>query len=1581
MTAPRAPHRPPDRLPSPRGGHPSSQTASAAARRAGFARLAGARRGLVCSARALTATALLALVGALALPATAEAQADVLVSSLGLDAASSSVSFGFFEFAKGIATGSNTGGYSLTSVELDVATVPGSITNLVVQIWSASGDADPDAAVITLENPTALSVGLNTFSAPANAVLNASTSYFLFVSYTGASPYLGLLRNSTGALDDTGLAGWQDENGFAREGGTTNAWEISPSGQRMRMRFNGTAVGGTPTPSGICDRTQQVHEAIVGVLSGVDDCAAVTVADLAGITDLELISKSIDSLKSGDFAGLTSLISLGLVRNSLTMLPADVFSGLTALGSLSLNDNDLESLPADVFSGLTSLTNIALNNNNLNALPDGLFTGLPALVTLYLHGNPTNPLPLTVTVEKVGTDQVRAKVLTGAPFAVDIPVTLVDGTLAAGATMLRVAAGAVEGTAVTVTRTAGTTAAVTVDVDLSTQPTKPSGSHRGYAFARASSGLPATILPDETPTIPPGLEVTLQLSDDFPLEGSTVTVTATASPASPVAFTVTISATPVAPATAADFTLSTNRVLRFAADATESTGTVRIRTIHDPEPEPTDVVRVSGAVSNAAIEDPDDVTLSIINDDIEDFDFEISAPAAVDEGAGAAVVTVTLTSRENTAPVTSLELYYRGESGETATRGADYTPPPGRDFGAAGVLFATVRPSAFSPNAAGTAWVAEPSFTIGIIDDQEAEVAETIVFAVKLGGDQTPAHTITIRDNDAVASDRPTDLQAAPRSPTVIQLAWTAPSAGSFSITGYRVEASENARGPWSVVAATRNTRPSWGHGGLSAGDTRHYRVSAISPAGTSGPSTVASATTIAAGPAGTNAALPPPQDVNAEPNLPGEIRLSWWRNPDAPSHDLVDRHQYRYRVRDAGAWTVDWTTVNQTQTMPPPGTAETRNYNSVLLQGLTAGTTYEFQVRAVDTADGTSAAVAALGTATGRQMVWIVADVGSVAEGEPLRFTVWRDQRHGPMVAIVRISETGDMLPPDGRSPEGRWHEQVHFGDGNERIPLVLDTVDDGGGTEPDSRVTVEVMPHPLYPDNPDNEDLYDVQPDLGQATITVTAAARGSSAGSVAEPLTAAFEGVPATHDGETAFTFRLAFSEAVAVTPEAMRTRVLTVTGGAVTGAARVAGASGVWAITVTPDSREELSIALAPATECAADGAVCTADGRALSNGAAHIVSGPGPETQTEEEQALTATFEGVPEAHDGERAFRVRVAFSDGISVSYTTVRDASFQVTAGEVTHARRVDGRRDLWEITIEPDADEAVTVRLPETTDCAASGAICTGDGRGLSQALSATIAGPPERNTAATGMPTISGTAQVGEALTASTSDISDADGLDDARFGYQWIRTDTDIQGATGATYTVVDADEGTRLTVRVSFTDDAGHAERLTSAATDAVAAAPEPLTASFEGLPAEHRGQGSFSFRVAFSDGINISYTTVRDASFTVTGGEVTQARRVDRRRDLWKIHGGAGLRRRGDRPAAGDDELRRDRGDLHQRRPAAVACAVGDGGRTGRHRGGRCAGGGRRRRGAGVCGDAEPRGERRADGGLRDGGRQRARG
>ena len=96
----------------------------------------------------------------------------------------------------------------------------------------------------------------------------------------------------------------------------------------------------------------------------------------------------------------------------------------------------------------------------------------------------------------------------------------------------------------------------------------------------------------------------------------------------------------------------------------------------------------------------------------------------------------------------------------------------------------------------------------------------------------------------------------------------------------------------------------------------------------------------------------------------------------------------------------------------------------------------------------------------------------------------------------------------------------------------------------------------------------------------------------------------------------------------------------------------------------------------------------------------------------------------------------------------------------------------------------------------------------------------------NTPATGAPSISGTAQVGETLTANTSGIVDADGLTNAAFTYQWLADDADISGATNATYTLAAADEGKAITVQVSFTDDAGNEETLTSAATGAVDARP-----------------------------------------------------------------------------------------------------------------------------------------------------------
>ena len=92
----------------------------------------------------------------------------------------------------------------------------------------------------------------------------------------------------------------------------------------------------------------------------------------------------------------------------------------------------------------------------------------------------------------------------------------------------------------------------------------------------------------------------------------------------------------------------------------------------------------------------------------------------------------------------------------------------------------------------------------------------------------------------------------------------------------------------------------------------------------------------------------------------------------------------------------------------------------------------------------------------------------------------------------------------------------------------------------------------------------------------------------------------------------------------------------------------------------------------------------------------------------------------------------------------------------------------------------------------------------------------------NSQATGQPSISGTAQVSQTLTAITSGISDANGLDDVSYRYQWLADDTEIADATSSTYTLQSSDNGKVIKVRVSFTDDAGYEESLTSIGTSVV---------------------------------------------------------------------------------------------------------------------------------------------------------------
>ena len=182
-----------------------------------------------------------------------------------------------------------------------------------------------------------------------------------------------------------------------------------------------------------------------------------------------------------------------------------------------------------------------------------------------------------------------------------------------------------------------------------------------------------------------------------------------------------------------------------------------------------------------------------------------------------------------------------------------------------------------------------------------------------------------------------------------------------------------------------------------------------------------------------------------------------------------------------------------------------------------------------------------------------------------------------------------------------------------------------------------------------------------------------------------------------------------------------------------------------------------------------------------------------------------------------------------LTASTTTIMDDNGLTGVSYTYQWIRVDGSdSDISGATsstytlVDDDLGKTIKVKVSFTDDASNS--------ETLTSAATATVSAAP--NTLATGAPTISGTPQVGQTLTASTTTIMDDNGLTGVSYTYQWIRVDggdSDISGATSSTYTLVDDDLGKTIKVKVSFTDDASNSETLTSAATATVSAAPNTL--------------------------------------------------------------------------------------------------------------------------------------------------------
>ena len=124
-----------------------------------------------------------------------------------------------------------------------------------------------------------------------------------------------------------------------------------------------------------------------------------------------------------------------------------------------------------------------------------------------------------------------------------------------------------------------------------------------------------------------------------------------------------------------------------------------------------------------------------------------------------------------------------------------------------------------------------------------------------------------------------------------------------------------------------------------------------------------------------------------------------------------------------------------------------------------------------------------------------------------------------------------------------------------------------------------------------------------------------------------------------------------------------------------------------------------------------------------------------------------------------------------------------------------------------------------------------------------------------------------------------------------YAYQWTASGTNINGATGSSYTLTSSEEGDTIQVRVTFTDDADNSETLTSVATGAVAPKPVPLTATFSNVPSTHDGSTNFTFDLAFSENIKAGFARIRDDAVNVVDGDIIAAqRKVQGSNQTWTI-------------------------------------------------------------------------------------------
>ena len=276
------------------------------------------------------------------------------------------------------------------------------------------------------------------------------------------------------------------------------------------------------------------------------------------------------------------------------------------------------------------------------------------------------------------------------------------------------------------------------------------------------------------------------------------------------------------------------------------------------------------------------------------------------------------------------------------------------------------------------------------------------VSAINSVGTGTASNVANATTDDAAPTvpGAPTGLSATASGTSTIDLDWTAPSDdGGASITGYRIEVSSNGSSGWSNLEANTNSTPTtYAHTGLSAGDTRHYRVSAINSVGTGTASNTANATTATTVPGA-------PTSLTATASGTTTINLDWTAPVDDGGASISG-----YKIEVSPNGNSKWT-----ERVGNTGTT-TASYSHT---GLSAGTTRYYRVSAINT-NGTGTASNTANATTATTVPGAPTSLTATASGSKRINLSWTEPTDdgGASITGYRIE-----VSPNGTS---NWTERV---------------------------------------------------------------------------------------------------------------------------------------------------------------------------------------------------------------------------------------------------------------------------------------------------------------------------------------------------------------------------------------------------------------------------------------------------------------------------------------------------------------------------------------------------------------------------